>query len=132
DDDNYGAYMWNNGTLTELVRKGSAEPDATGKPTTNKFNELRGPIANASGNVLMLGNTDAGWGVYLWTAADKKLVRIVGPGDTVDGQKVVQVANSFRNDVRINDNGSILFCAQFDDNPTDGVRGLYLRLPDGT
>jgi hypothetical protein len=131
-DDNFGAYMWKDGTLTELVRQGSAEPDATGKATTNKFSELRGPIANVNGDVLILGNTDAGWGVYLWTAADKKLVRIVGPGDTVDGKKVFTTSASFRNDIRIGDDGSILFCAQFDDTGSGGDRGIYLRKPDGT
>ena len=33
----------------------------------------RGVTANSNGDVAMLGNTDAGWGVYLYTAKDKKL-----------------------------------------------------------
>jgi hypothetical protein len=130
-DDNYGAYMWKDGVITELVRWNTPAPDAAGKPTASNFDEMRGPIANAKGDVVMLGHTADGWGVYLWTGADKKLVRIVGPGDTVDGAKVNQVANSFRNDIRIGDDGSILFVARFDDQD-QGLRGLYLRQPDGT
>lgn len=130
-DDNYGAYMWKDGAITELVRWNTPAPDATGKPTASNFDEMRGPIANAKGDVAMLGHTAEGWGVYLRTAADKKLVRIAGPGDTVDGQKINQVANSFRNDVRIGDDGSILFVARFDDQD-QGPRGIYVRQPDGT
>jgi hypothetical protein len=130
-DDNFGAYMWKDGAITELVRWNTPAPDAAGKATGSNFDEMRGPIANANGDVAMLGHTDAGWGVYLWTAKDQKLVRIVGPGDTVDGAAINQVAFSFRNDIRFGDDGSILFVARFDDQD-QGPRGLYLRQPDGT
>jgi hypothetical protein len=131
-DASFGAYMWKDGVIAEVVRQGTPAPDATGKATAKNFNSLLGPIANVNGDVLTLGNTDDGWGVYLWTAADKKLVRIVGPGDTVDGKKVFTISASFRNDIRFGDDGSILFCAQFDDTGSGGDRGIYLRKPDGT
>jgi hypothetical protein len=125
-DDNFGAYMWKDGTLTEIVRYNAAMPDADGKATSTPFEEMRGPIANANGDVVVLGRTDEGWGVFLRTAADGKLVRIAGPGDTVAGGKLAQVANSYRNDVRIGADGSVLFSAVYENDD----RALLLRLPD--
>jgi hypothetical protein len=128
DDDNYGAYMWKDGTVTELVRFNAAMPDVDGKATTTLFDQLRGPTANSNGDVAMLGHIDAGWGVFLRTAKDGKFIRIAGPGDTVAGGKLAQVANSYRNDVRIAEDGSVLFTAIFDNDD----RAILLRHPDGT
>jgi hypothetical protein len=127
-DDNFGAYMWKDGTLTELVRFNAAMPDADGKATSTTFDQLRGPIANSSGDIAMLGHTGDGWGVFLRTAQDGKFVRIAGPGDSIAGGTLTQVANSYRNDVRIAEDGSVLFVAIFDNEE----RGLLLRQPDGT
>jgi hypothetical protein len=130
-DDNFGAYSWKDGVVTEVVRWNAPAPDATGNPTSSNFDELRGPIANANGDIAVLGHTEAGWGAYLKTAKDGKLVKIAAPGDTLDGAEVNQVANSFRNDIRIGEDGSVLFVARFDGDE-QGARGLYLRKPDGT
>jgi hypothetical protein len=128
DDDNYGAYVWKDGTLTELARFNAAMPDLDGKATTTLFDQLRGPTANSNGDVATLGHIDAGWGVFLRTAKDGKFVRIAGPGDTLAGGKLSQVANSYRNDVRIAEDGSVLFTAIFDNDD----RAILLRQPDGT
>jgi hypothetical protein len=120
--------MWQDGTLTELVRLKSKSPDKDGKETASEFDELRGPIANSKGDVVTMGHTAEGWGVYLRKASDGKLVRIAGPGDTIAGGKLAQVGFSYRNDVRIGEDGSVLFVAIFDNEE----RALFHRQPDGT
>ena len=71
----------------------------------------------------MLGATDAGWGAYLYTAKDQKLVKVAAPGDAMPGgSTVASVQNSYRNSIRINDSGDVLFEAGLDDSSV----GVYL------
>ncbi len=126
-DGNYGAYQWKDGTVTELIAFGSAAPDTTGKSTGLPFGELRGPIANASGDVATFGFTADGSGAYLRTR-DGKLTRIAGAGDVLPGGMLKGVGSSYRNDVRIADDGSVLFSAIFDNDE----RGLFLKHPNST
>jgi hypothetical protein len=119
--DNFGAYGWKDGELFEIAAVGAAAPGG------GTFTELRGPIANANGDIAVLGATDAGWGAYLYTARDKKLVKVAGPGDslpgdTVGSKRTLGNAESIgRNSIRIGTDGSVLFAAQSDDGS-----GVYL------
>jgi hypothetical protein len=123
-DSTFGAYMIRNGELTVL-----ATPDTQAPGGTAKFANLRGPQANSNGDVIMLGNLEDGnWGVYLWRAAEKKLVAVVKPGDDLPGiGKVASADGGGRNSVRLGDDGSILFVAAL----ADGSEGLF-RIKDGT
>jgi len=125
-DGNFGAYMWQNGVVTEVVGFGAPAPDADGLPTSLTFDELRGPIANGNGDIAVLGHTSEGWGAYLLRKGGK-LVRIAAKDDVIGGGTLKQVANSYRNDIRIGPDGSVLFCAIFDNDE----RGLYVRTTDG-
>ena len=78
-DGNFGAYMWQNGVVTEVVGFGAPAPDADGLPTSLTFDELRGPIANGNGDIAVLGHTSEGWGAYLLRKGGK-LVRIAAKG----------------------------------------------------
>jgi hypothetical protein len=110
DDADYSAYMWKDGQLTELASVATDVPGGSGK-----FTALRGVTANSNGDAAMLGNTDAGWGVYLYTAKDKKLSKVVAPGDAAPGGGTFGDAfNSYRNSVRIGEDGSVLFEASLD------------------
>jgi len=127
DEGNYGAYQWKDGVVTQLIAFGAAAPDQKGQATASPFDELRGPIANSGGDVATLGKTAEGWGAYLRTRSGK-LTRVAGPGDTVAGATLKQVGSSYRNEVRIGEDGSVLFVAIFENDE----RGLYLWHPDGT
>jgi hypothetical protein len=110
DDADYSAYMWKDGKITELASVETAVPGGSGK-----FSALRGVTANSNGDVAMLGNTDAGWGVYLYTAKDQKLIKVAAPGDAAPGGGTLGDAfNSYRNSVRIGEDGSVLFEANLD------------------
>jgi hypothetical protein len=126
-DGSFGAYQWKDGVVTELIAFGSPSPDQAGILTGPVFGELRGPIANSSGDVATLGATSDGWGAYLRTRTGK-LTRIAGPGDSMPGGVLKGVGNSYRNDVRIAEDGSVLFNAIFNNDE----RGLFLKHPNGT
>jgi hypothetical protein len=116
DADAGGVYVWKDGTITEIATLDTEAPDGGGK-----FTELRGVTANSSGDVAFLAKTDAGQGAYFYSAKDKKLVKVAAPGDEVPGGKLVNVAYDFRNNIRIGDDGSVLFVGQ-----SENGSGLYL------
>jgi hypothetical protein len=117
DDSDYGAYMWKDGQLTELASVVTAVPGGSGK-----FSALKGVVANSNGDIAMLGNTDAGWGVYLYTATDKKLNKIAAPGDDAPGGgKFGDAFNGYRNSVRMGEDGTVVF-----ESMLDSGSGIFL------
>jgi hypothetical protein len=117
-DADFGAYAAKGGVITEIASEQTVAPGGTAKFTT-----LKGVTANSNGDVAMLGATDAGWGAYLYTAKDQKLVKVAAPGDAMPGGGTVDsVQNSYRNSIRINDSGDVLFEVAL----ADGSMGVYL------
>jgi hypothetical protein len=112
----YSAYIAKDGVITEL-----ATPNTPVPASTDNFAALRGPHANSQGDVVMLGQVGTNWGVFLYTAADKKLQAIVKPGDTLPGGGTLTTVENYRHAVDINDDGAILFGAQLDTGD-----GIYL------
>jgi hypothetical protein len=108
----FGAYMIRNGEITELATLGGSAPGSD-----EKFNRLRGVQANNNGDVIMLGRLESDdHGVYVWSAADKKLKAIVTPGQELPGiGKLVSADGGGRNSVRLREDGSVLFVGQFED-----------------
>jgi hypothetical protein len=135
DDDNYGAYMWKDGVITELAPVGAKAPDATGKATSDVVSVFWGVQANSNGDVVMMGNLDAGTAVYLWSAKDKTLRRIAGPGDKAPGGGTFAgVAAGFRTSVAIGEDGAVYFEANLDSgvgvfrwDPADQTIGTVAR-----
>jgi mono/diheme cytochrome c family protein len=113
----FGAYGFKDGQLTALAPPGTHAP-----PGGDILDELRGPVPNSSGNVAMLGHTGKGWGAYLLDLKAGTFNRVAGPGDTLSGAKVTNLANAYRNDVRLGEDGAVLFSAQLD----DGGGGIFL------
>jgi hypothetical protein len=117
DADAGGAYMVKDGLITQIATTDTDAPGGSGK-----FTAMKGPIANANGDVALLGNTDAGWGAYLYSAKDKKLVKIAAPGDDMPGGgKLANAESNGRNSIRIGADSSVLFGGQLEDG-----EGVYL------
>jgi hypothetical protein len=108
----FGAYVIRSGELIELATPGGSSPGSD-----QKFDRLRGPQANSSGDVITLGRLESGdHGVYLWSAADRALKAIVVPGQELPGIGTVASADGGgRNSVGLREDGAILFVAEFED-----------------
>ncbi len=118
----FGAYMWRDGVLTELAAAGGPVPGSS-----DTFETLRGPQANSSGDVVMLGQVNGDWGIYLYRASEQKLTAVVKPGDVLPGIGTVASAEGAgRNSTRLAEDGSILFVARMEDDS----EGVFL-LKDG-
>jgi hypothetical protein len=117
DVDAGGAYMVKDGVITAIATTATDAPGGGGK-----FTAMKGPIANANGDVALLGQTDAGWGAYLYSAKDKALVKVAAPGDEMPGGGTLANAEAQgRNSIRISADGSVVFAGQLEDGG-----GVYL------
>jgi len=135
-EDAYGAYMAKDGVITELSPANLKVPDATGKPTNDTANIFWGVQANSAGDVVMMGNLDAGGtAVYLWSAKDKTLRRIAGPDDKAPGGGTITGVNAgFRTSVAIGEDSAVYFEANLDSgvgvfrwDPADQTLGTVAR-----
>jgi hypothetical protein len=115
----YGAYMWKNGVITELATSNISAP---GK--NEKLASIRGPVANANGDVAMLGLLNSsGWGAYLYSATEKTLISVAQPGDPLPAGGILGSAEAIgRNSIRIGEDGSVLFAG----GHTNADGGVYL------
>lgn len=87
--------------------------------TGGKLAEVQGPRLNNKGEVIFLGRTDAGWGLY--RMAEGKLSAVAQPGATLrDGAKLGEV-QSKDGSLSLADSGDIAVRVRLDSNGGDAV-----------
>jgi hypothetical protein len=115
-DDNVRIYQYKDGKITTL-----AAPD-TDLPGIGKVAEVKRPRLNNQGEMIFLGRTDPGWGLY-HLMADGKFSAILTPGaDLRDGSKLDQVLDK-DGSAALADSGDIVMILM---RATDSSLGVYV------
>lgn len=121
----YGVYVWDKGTVTPVAEPGTKVGSVT------LASARWAHIAN-NGDVVFVGDTKsdqggaaevtADTGVFLYTAADKKLQTVIKPGDPLPGGGTFQGVEASRRVVEVNAKEQVVIAGVRDDNSG----GIYL------
>ena len=115
-DDNVRIYQSKDAKITTLV-----EPD-TDISGIGKLTQVKRPRLNNNGEMIFLGQTDPGWGLYHLTA-DNKFSAILLPGaDLRDGSTLDQVLDK-DGSAALADSGGVVMLLQ---RAADSSVGVYL------
>jgi len=91
----------------------------TDLPGIGKLTEVKRPRINNKGQIIFLGSTDAGWGLYEIT--EGKLSALLLPGaDLGDGVKLAQVLDK-DGSAALSDSGNVGVVAVLDNNAGTGI-----------
>lgn len=123
--DEFGIYVWDKGTITAVAAPGTQVGDVT-------ISAARWARMAGNGDIVFVGDTGdpqagnaevaEGTGVFLYTAADKKLTTVLKPGDALPGGGTFLGVESNRRPVGVNSKGQVLIVGIRDDE----LGGAYL------
>jgi hypothetical protein len=137
-DERYGVYMWDKGEISPILapgtRVGDHRVDQAGFARNNNNGDIVFVGAVGEGKERLGEGTRDNTGVFLYTAADKTVKKIVVEGEDLPGGGKWTGVEPRRRPVGINDKGQVLIVGLRDDDTgglylwdaTNGLRNLVL------
>jgi hypothetical protein len=124
ENDNYGIYMWEKGTITPILQP---DTDVAG----SKVVQAKWAVIGGSGDIAFVGEVgqaDGGadvatmnTGIFLFSKG--KLITVAKPGDPLPGGGTLRAIEHKRGPVQTNKDGTVVFLAEISD--TEGGAFVY-------